>query len=966
MKSQNTAIVNEPFGQPVESVSSLSLVSILAIALALPAQAQDAGNDDDDNTRDVEEIVVTAHRQSIMSAQAIKRDADQIVDSIVATDIGKLPDRSVTEALQRIPGVSITRFKELNDPEHFSAEGSGVMVRGLTMVRSELNGRDSFTADGGRALSFQDVPPELLQRVDVYKNQTANLIEGGLGGTVDLRTKRPFDYDGMEIALTTEGNYGDFVEEISPSASVLLSNRWNMGDGEIGILLDFAYSEAATRTDGVYSRAFFPRDDLVPGQRVYVPRGADWRSYEFDRERQGAYGVVQWRVNDTVDMNFQVFNSQYEERWDEDSIFVDNWPYDIIPAAGTDFSYDQNNVFLEGRLDSVTGGIPMGAAARFQDRESETTDLSYNLGWQARERWLLNFDLQHVMATTRSLDSTVASGVELDYLDVDLTGGRPVMQTNPAHLGDPANYYMAFTMDNRTDNDADTTAVRLDAEYEFDRPVFRSMRFGVRFSDTASENHDTGYDWQPIYQQWMRWWAVDGVAPLPQADPNNLSLNTLDNFYRGQGAHPGVFMSPAAMLAEGYPQTFLDLHQEAADSGNYLCCYGARTLRDINGGEFTNLQDEQTRAIYAMSYFGWEDLKYPVSGNIGVRVVRTEMSTSGSVVYPSTVTDIDGNMGFYSDPEAIVADNSYTNVLPSLNLRVNLRDDLVMRFAASRALSRPAFGDLQSYRILGASLPPGVTLEDAPTLDDFLLTADLYDNPRLEPVIADQLDLSMEWYFSDTGGMAHVNVFYKDVSDLISRSFTEEEYGGFTYFVAQPTNNGDGTIAGVEVGLKKFFDGLPYPLSGLGVDATYTYVDSDMQLADISQPFDTDFTLYGELPFIGVSRNAYNFTAIYELGQFSTRLAYNWRSKFLMGVGQNGFNGDSNGLWRLPVYNDDYGQLDASVEYRINDNLNLSLQAINIGNAETTLIADQNAAGDHESSYVNDTTYIARISMNWN
>jgi TonB-dependent receptor len=964
MNGQVKAIASTPIARKARSLFSLSLAAMWAVC-AGPVQAQQGDDDGNESARDVEEIVVTAQRRSIMSAQEIKRDADQIVDSIVATDIGKLPDRSVTEALQRIPGISITHFKELNDPEHFSAEGSGVMVRGLTMVRSELNGRDSFTADGGRALSFQDVPPELLQRVDVYKNQSANLIEGGLGGTVDLRTKRPFDYDGMELALTTEGNYGDFVEEISPSASLLFSNRWDAGNGEIGILLDFAYSEAATRTDGVYSRAFFPRADLVPGETVYVPRGADWRSYEFDREREGMYGVVQWRVNDAVDMNFQVFNSQYEERWDEDSIFVDNWPYDIIPAAGSDFTYDDNNIFLEGRLDSVTGGIPMGAAARFQDRESETTDVSYNLGWQASERWLLNFDVQHVMAKTRSLDSTVASGVELDYLDVDLTGNRPEMQTNPDHLGDPANYYMAFTMDNRTDNDADTTALRLDAEYEFDRPVLRAARFGVRFSDTDSENHDTGYDWQPIYQQWMRWWAVDGLAPLPQADPDNLALNTLDDFYRGDGAHPGIFMSPAAMLAEGYPQTFLDLHQEAADSGNYLCCYGARTLRDINGPEFTNLQDEKTQAAYAMTYFAWDDMKYPVSGNIGLRVVRTEMSTSGFVVYPSTVTDAGGGMGFYSDPEPINVDNSYTNVLPSLNLRVGLTDELVLRFAASRAISRPAFGDLQSYRILGASLPNGVTLEDAPTLDDFILSADLWDNPHLEPVVADQLDLSLEWYFSDTGGMTHINVFRKDVSDLISRSFTQEEYGGFTYSVAQPTNNGDGEITGVELGLKKFFDGLPRPFSGLGVDATYTYVDSDMQLADISQPVDTDFSTFGELPFIGVSRNAYNFTAIYELGQFSSRLAYNWRSKFLMAVGPNGYNGDTNGLWRLPVYNDDYGQLDASVEYRVNDNLSLSLQAINIGNAETVLIAEQNGAGDHESSYVNDTTYIARISMNW-
>src|SRR5690606_9251553 len=268
----------------------------------------------------------------------------------------------------------------------------------------------------------------------------------------------------------------------------------------------------------------------------------------------------------------------------------------------------------------------------------------------------------------------------------------------------------------------------------------------------------------------------------------------------------------------------------------------------------------------------------------------------------------------------------------------------------------------QAYRILSAALPSGMTLEDGPSLDDFILSADLWDNPRLEPVEADQFDLSLEWYFSETGGMAHVNLFYKDIDGLINRSFTEEEYGGFGYSVTQPTNEGSGDLKGMELGVKKFFDALPYPFNGFGVDATYTYIDSDMVLTDVSQPVDTDFTTYGPLPLVGLSKNAYNFTAIYELGPVSTRLAYNWRSKFLMAVGPNGWNGDTNGLWRLPVYNDDYGQLDASIEYRFNDNWNVSLQAINLTNAETVLIAEQNAAGSHESSYVNDTTYIIRVS----
>lgn len=912
-----------------------------------------------------EEIVVTGERLAIMTAQEAKLAAPQIIDSVVATDIDKLPDRSVTEAVQRVPGVTITRFKTLGDPEHFSAEGSGVMVRGLTLVRSELNSRNSFTADGGRALSFQDVPPELVQRVDVYKNQSADLIEGGVGGSIDLITKKPFDYGGMNFAAVVEGNYGNFVDELRPSASVLFSQRWKTNSGDVGVLFDVAYSEAATRTDGVYTRAFFPRTDLVPGQTVYVPRGADWRTYQFDRERQGAYGVVDWRANDTVEMSFQIFDSQYQERWDESSIFVDNWPPEIIPAAGTSFQYDANNRFMSGRLDSSSssGGIPMGIAARFQDRDSGTTDYSYDLDWRPSVNWDVRFDLQYIDGSSRGLDSTVAAGVELPYLDVDLTGSRPQMQSDPGYLGDPANYYMAFTMDNRRDNNAQQWAARIDAAHYTDRPVLQSFKFGTRLTDTDSENHDTGYHWQPIYQQWMRWWALDGLAPLPQADPSYLALITLDNFYRGGGLHPGSFMSPTLLLAEGFPQTHLNLHQQAADSGNYLCCYGAVTLRDVDADEYTNMQTEKTRAVYFESDFGWYHLKHPISGNIGVRIVQTEMSTQGWVVYPTTITDMEGNTGFYRSPEMIDVSNDYTNVLPSLNLRMNLRDDLLLRFAASRAVSRPAFGDLQSYRILGASLPSGVGLEDGPALEDFILTADLYDNPMLEPVKADQLDLSLEWYFNPNGGLAHLNLFHKNIDGLISRSFTEEAYGGYTYTVTQPTNNGSGSLQGFELGLKKFFDEWRQPFDGFGLDFTYTYIDSDLSLEDVSQPVDTDFSSYEALPFIGISRNALNLTLIYEHARFSTRVAYNWRSKFLMGVGQNGFNGNVNGIWRLPVYTDDYGQLDASIQYNLTDHLYLSLMGINLANAETTLIAAQNAAGDHTSSYVNDTTIIARLSV---
>src|SRR5688572_8465229 len=166
-----------------------------AIAIGQEARAQGAAPSGGEQT-ELAEVVVTGIRSSMESSQDIKKNSDVFVDSVTAEDIGALPDRSVTEALQRIPGVSISRFAGANDPDHFSIEGTGVVVRGLNQVRSELNGRDTFSANSGRFLSFSDVPPELLYGVDVFKNQSADMIEGGLAGSVNLRTRVPFDQDG--------------------------------------------------------------------------------------------------------------------------------------------------------------------------------------------------------------------------------------------------------------------------------------------------------------------------------------------------------------------------------------------------------------------------------------------------------------------------------------------------------------------------------------------------------------------------------------------------------------------------------------------------------------------------------------------------------------------------------------------------------------------------------------------------
>lgn len=314
-----------------------------------PAARDDSGAND---------IVVTGIRQSLANAQTIKRNSDTVVDAITAQDIGALPDRSVTEALQRVPGVSINRFAGNNDPDHFSVEGSGVNVRGLNFVRSEFNGRDTFSAGiGGQAINFADVPSELLGSVEVYKNATADLIEGGLAGTVNLNTRKPFDNKGFHIGGGLEANYGDFAKKWAPTGSLLVSDTWDTPIGRFGILVNGSYSQLKSRADGIQVTNFQTRDGiqaatgtgtnttvtcrnqlpgttdaftLLPGTVngldgsalpnpanlcgatgtagadgfadptgiAYAPIGGQFRSQDYNRKRDGQALAVQWESTD--------------------------------------------------------------------------------------------------------------------------------------------------------------------------------------------------------------------------------------------------------------------------------------------------------------------------------------------------------------------------------------------------------------------------------------------------------------------------------------------------------------------------------------------------------------------------------------------------------------------------------------------------------------------------------------------
>ncbi len=941
----------------IKLASSMSLVlGTMGSVLAFAATADG-----------VEEVVITGQRASIESAQQIKKNSSVIVDSIVAEDIGKLPDRSVTEALQRVPGVSVNRYDTMGDPEHFSGEGSGVAIRGLSQVRSELNGRDIFSANDGRGLSFEDVPAELMAGVDVYKSPSADMIEGGLGGSVNLRTRMPFDSVGQVGSVTLKANYGDQIKETNGEYSGLYSNRWETDAGEFGLLVDISTSDLSSRADNLYLRAYMPRTDVVAGKTVYVPKGADWRRNDFHRTRDGQYLALQWAPNDDVEVYMTGFRSQHDSQWDENGFFIDQYTgyWAPLPVTGaSDWTYDANNALVSGTTTTASNlnGISFGTSTRLSHSISTTTDFSTGVKWSPDDHWKFNADVQYVKSEASKEDYTLGLVVFPNKVAYNNLDGTPEIAVDNAYLADAGNYSYGQMMTMPGLNDADQKSFKFDGEYSVDDSIIKSVKAGARFTDKSAISR-SGSSWAANYQPWQvneaEWAPFHSAAQLPKISANNaastLTLKTFNNFQRGDAKVPvAAYMYQPGLLNDFRATT--DALQAASPGG---CCGINWVQADVKNPDNINTQNEKTSAIFAMTNFGFDDLAMPIDGNLGVRAVKTENVAHGKVTITGlTLPDdpatpaIEAEKPFDRPATDLDVEHSYTNVLPSLNLRMKATDDLFFRFAASKAIWAPAFSQLAAKINANVGWAPGVTANRNPQPSELLSTITMDSNPTLEPMKAKQYDLSAEWYFDDHGGMAHLAFFRKNISDLFVTTTGSTVFEGSTYTTRRLENNGTGDIKGFEVGVTKFFDSLPAPFNGLGFEANYTRVDSSMDVSSGAAALDTDGTSYADLPMEGLSKDTYNLVAMFEKDGISARLAWNWRSKYLVSVGPNGWNGnDNNVVWKLPVYNDAYGQLDASIGYTFQDNYTITLEASNVGKSDTKGIIEQNAAGDH-TAYV--------------
>jgi TonB-dependent receptor len=501
-----------------------SALALAVMAGAVPALAQESAPEAADT------IIVTGIRGSLNNARAIKKNSDTIVDSVSADDIGALPDRSVTETLQRIPGISINRFAAGVDPDHFSAEGSGVVVRGLTYVRSEFNGRDAFTANNGRGLGFADVPSELLGGVDVYKSLPADRIEGGIAGTVDLKTRTPFGAKDAYLAASYELNYSDFARKTAPSFAIVGSKRWETGIGEIGILGSVSYSKLFSRSDRLALSHFKNRCYVTTGSSTtvsgapavgtpcaagttagLVPSGAVQGTQAFDRERLGMSAALQWRSTDeSVEALVQFLRSDAKQAWNERTVEVTTDNVDnnggVLAAPGTALTFGSDGLFTSGTITGNTGwrndqftnartpinGLQSNNIRRDHDEQNISQDISANVKWKVTNNLTAVFDYQHVTSSVDVDDNTLWVSTYQDA-SIKVNGfnlpsvtflpptncapncnGTIGSQNNPSYFtgannsfADPYNSFYRASMDHTERSDGRQDAARIDLKYDF-------------------------------------------------------------------------------------------------------------------------------------------------------------------------------------------------------------------------------------------------------------------------------------------------------------------------------------------------------------------------------------------------------------------------------------------------------------------------------------------------------------------
>lgn len=849
-------------------------VSVCALAgAAAPAWSQDtaqgAGAPDG-------EIIITGIRGSVVQSIEAKRDSSVIADFLTAEDIGQFPDRNVAEALQRVPGIVINR--EFGEGERVSLRGTAP-----NLTRTLINGHAVATADwfildqvaSTRSFNYLTLPSEIVGQLDVYKSPQADIEEGGIGGTINVHTRNPLDLEPFTFSASAEMVYSQLRDSVDPQASGLIS--WHNPAGTFGILIGGVYQRRDIRRDGVevFGYRSFPAGG---GQNALVPTLIGSALFTQERERYGGNIGVQFRPSDQLEINLTGMYS----RFNADNINRNYiaWGEQALAGGGVLTNATvQDGVAVAGTVTSANGGTT--GAAMVYDTIARSA---------VAETWFADLDVTYRPSDALTIHLqggwTKASGdtSNENFLEVaapgsfsyDLRGSAPqVSFTSPNPLS-PTGNRIDFARIQSVTNDDEEKYIFLDVEHEVDWGPLEALRVGFKFTD-----HDRAADRLSTAGGILTPGLLCGGAPCVAGDFAGGSLpgNFLGNIGES-GTLSDYWTVDANRLAEIYGAQSAAITQRFAVPGN---------IYSIN---------EKTYGGYALARFRGEGWR----GNVGVRVVRTDQTSIGNVIGGAN-PEFTNPFGGYTP---VTAERSYTDILPSANLSVDLSRNVVLRFAAGRTVTRPDFVDIT----------PGTDLNGT------ALTGRGGD-PNLDPYRANQYDVSVEWY-PDRETIVALALFYKDIqSYIVSETGTEILPGTYVpgtepagcvaagggdpnlfncpFLVDRRTNGPGGRNQGFEFQLSRPIWG------GFGGIINYTYSDAQSNDGD---------------PIPGNSRHTLNLTGYYENDWLSARLSYNYRSKFFIDFNR-----------AAPLNQGSTESLDASLNVRITDNISLTADAINLTRA---------------------------------
>jgi iron complex outermembrane receptor protein len=850
---------------------------IALICAASPVWAADAPA-----STDVDEVVVTGIRQSLEKAIEIKRNSDNQVDAISATDIGKLPDKNIADAIQRLPGVNTSSAASgeggFDENDRVSIRGTSPSLTQVTIDGHAVATGDWFILDQfqtvGRSVSFDLLPAEVVQGVNVYKTQDASLLEGGVAGLVDVQTRDPLKL-GSRFTMegSVQGAYNTLTKETKPQINALLG--WQSESGNVGVIIQGFHEERSVRRYGQETLGYTSIDNTMPIAAghpeligVQAPTLIGSSLFQQQKKRDGVFGAVAWRKDDSFEANLSGFYSKLDA-----SNSNNNYMYwgsrELANNTPTSFTVKDNTlvgaVWPAGTQGLVVDNIirPHASGKSYyvnldlKFHPTDTLTIKGQIGYTEGVGDTPTEPAYEVMGGTAGISYSRSGN---GYAVTPVAGNGYVSPQSPAGLANDWAWNETFTS---TDKEA---YAKLDGSWDVNHGVFKSVDFGVRAASHTRE-----------VVGWDRGCSLGANGQCWTAPPQPFSATNPTSYPAGYAGNLGIpgLLVPIA----GNPATIVGILDGITDGVHGPIKSIVQPQNWYWPGAFK--VEEQDYEGYVVARVGGEGWR----GNIGLRLVETKEQPHANVSDPAGTHPGDIFTSAYGPYYVSSTKNNYFDVLPSVNLTFDVTDSMLLRFSATETMSRPDFSAL------------GGTV----SLTDTNLTGS-GGNPNLKPVKAASFDIAGEWYYGKAS-VAAVSLFYIDLSSYVTYSTSQQVYfsqfyNAFkTYTVSSPTNT-SGKVQGVEFQVQQ-------PLAyGFGFQFNATYADGHENSG---------------APLVGTSRWTYNLVGYYEDHGLSVRAAYTFRSHYFVGLDRSSAENQ-----------DDYGTLDASVNYQITPNVSFSIDALNL------------------------------------